>query len=123
LDVNGDGRVTARDALVVIGYLLSPSAQIASANPAATPATGPAAADPPSATALTAVDQAIGQMDEPDPEPAVSQSTAEAITSATAAAQQPAGKTPQLLTTQSVRAYFASTAKKSPAKDLQAATL
>jgi len=123
LDVNGDGRVTARDALVVIGYLLSPSAQAVSASPAATPAIGPAAAEPPSATALAAVDQAISKLDEPELEPAVSRSTAEAITTATAVAQHPASKTPQLLQTQSVRAYFASTAKKSPAKDLQAATL
>mgnify|MGYP001346253158 FL=1 len=124
LDVNGDGHVTARDALMVISYLLNPSAQTASAAPAASPVT-----DPPSATALAAVampaavDLAIGQFDEPELEPAVSPSTAEAIAPPATAAEQPASKTTQLLTPQSVRAYFASSAKKSPAKDLQPAAL
>jgi hypothetical protein len=120
LDVSGDGRVTARDALMVIGYLLNPSAQTASASPAP---------DSPSATAMAAVatpaavDLAIGQLDEPELEPAVSPLTANASTPATDGAQQPDSKTTQLLTPQSVRAYFASSAKKSPAKDPQPATL
>ncbi len=119
LDVNGDGRVTARDALMVIGYLLNPSAQTSIiASPAASPATGQ-----PSATTLAAVDQAIGQLDEPELEPAVSPLTTKASTPATDVAQQPASKTTQLLTPQSVRAYFASSAKKSQAKDSQAAML
>ena len=120
LDVNGDGRVTPSDALAVIRYLLNPSTQTASASPAA---------DPPSATAMAAVatpaavDIAIGQLDEPDLEPAVSPSTANASIPATDGAQQPASKTTQLLTPQSVRAYFASSAKKSPVKDSQPAML
>jgi hypothetical protein len=121
LDVNGDGHVTARDALMVIGYLLNPSAQTSVvADPAVSPAADTLGVDPPSATAVAAVDLAIGQLDEPELEPAVSPSTAEATSSATVA-QQPASTTPQLLTPQNVRAYFATSAKKSPAKDPQLA--
>lgn len=123
LDVNGDGRVTPRDALMVIGYLLNPSAQASMiADPAVSPATSTPAAEPPSATAVSAVDVAIGQMDEPELEPTVSPATAEAIPSA-AVAPQPASTTPQLLTPQNVRAYFASSAKKSSANDTELAEL
>ncbi len=128
LDVNGDGRITPSDALAVIRYLLNPAPQAA---PSVAPAVSvlvdqPAAvspmASPLAAPSAAAVDQVIVQLDEPEPEPAVLPSTVEA-TSTAAVVQQPASTASPLLTTRTVRAYFAARAQRDPAEDPQPAEL
>jgi len=128
-DVNDDGAVTPRDLLMVINYLIHPqiivTPQVTADEPTAASQTTvvtasaaePAAAVPASTATdtsavilpLSAVDQAIGQLDAPA-------SDGPAASGAASASANPASAAPAsslLLTPQNVNAYFATTGKSS----------
>ncbi len=111
VDVNGDGAVSPLDALVVINYLLHAPSQM---NPAAAMPQASSAASLPAAMTSAAVDQAIGQFVATQPPDAGLPANLTSAVSTTSAASSPTPTaTTNLLTPLAVRAYFASSAKKS----------
>ncbi len=111
VDVNGDGAVSPLDALVVINYLLHAPSQTNSA--AAVPQAS-SAASPPAAMTSAAVDQAIGQFVATQPPDAgLPANLTSAFSASSTASTPPPTTTTNLLTPLAVRAYFASSAKKS----------